>query len=81
MSRNQLEKLSLKRQELEAAGIRGRDELAAAAWQQVYLINNNNNNNCNNNNGNGDNNSNSNDNDSRNDNNNDNNRTTTTSEI
>ena len=78
MSRNQLEKLSLKRQELEAAGIRGRDELAAAAWQQVYLINNNN---CNNNNGNGDNNSNSNDNDSRNDNNNDNNRTKTTSEI
>ena len=52
MSRNQLEKLSLKRQELEAAGIRGRDELAAAAWQQVHLINHNevNNNNKNNNN-------------------------------
>ena len=60
MERSQLEKLSLKRQELEAAGVRGqdssknhkklnkkikritaglrgRDELAAAAWQQVHL--------------------------------------------
>ena len=46
VGRSQLEKLSLKRQELEAAGARGleaagavgargRGELAAAAWQQV----------------------------------------------
>ena len=34
MHRHQLEKLSLTRQELEAVGARGREELAAAAWQQ-----------------------------------------------
>ena len=35
LNRHQLEKLSLTRQELEAVGVRGREELAAAAWQQV----------------------------------------------
>ena len=35
LNRHQLEKLSLTRQELEAVSVRGREELAAAAWQQV----------------------------------------------
>ena len=35
LNRHHLEKLSLTRQELEAVGVRGREELAAAAWHQV----------------------------------------------